>query len=60
MKNNEILSALEPVIRTFNELGILYYIGSSIAGSAYGTARTNLIKNLKEKSGINQRTMRKY
>jgi hypothetical protein len=42
MKKNEIAEALEPVIKTFDELGILYYIGGSIASSAYGIARTTL------------------
>jgi len=30
MERDEILGALEPVIKTFDELGILYYIGGSI------------------------------
>jgi hypothetical protein len=40
--NNEIISALEPIIKVFDELKILYYIGGSIASSAYGTARSTL------------------
>jgi len=47
----EILSAIEPVIKAFEELGISYYIGGSIASSAYGIARAtldvDLISNLK-------------
>jgi hypothetical protein len=47
----EILSALEPVIKAFEELGVSYYIGGSIASSAYGIARAtldvDLISNLK-------------
>jgi len=42
MEKNEIVSALEPVITAFNELGILYYIGGSVASSVYGTARATL------------------
>ncbi|OGU33429.1 MAG: hypothetical protein A2057_16740 [Ignavibacteria bacterium GWA2_35_9] len=42
MERDEILGALEPVIKTFDELGILYYIGGSIASSAYGMPRTTL------------------
>ena len=42
MKANEIISALEPIIKTFDELKILYYIGGSIASSTYGAARSTL------------------
>ncbi|MFZ0455592.1 MAG: hypothetical protein WCE54_07570 [Ignavibacteriaceae bacterium] len=42
MKKNEIIAALEPLIKAFEELKILYYIGGSIASSAYGTARSTL------------------
>ncbi len=42
MKKNEIISALEPVIKVFDELGLLYYIGGSIASSAYGIARATM------------------
>ena len=42
MKKNEIIVALEPVIKAFDELGILYYISGSIASSAYGNARATL------------------
>ena len=42
MKRNEINDALEPLINAFDELGILYYVGGSVASSAYGTARTTL------------------
>ncbi len=42
MKKNEIIAALEPLIKAFEELKILYYIGGSIASSAYGTARLTL------------------
>lgn len=42
MKQTKILSALEPVINAFEELGITYYIGGSIASSAYGVARATM------------------
>lgn len=42
MKRNEIIVALEPVIKAFNELGLLYYIGGSVASSAFGIARSTL------------------
>ncbi len=42
MQKNEIATALEPVINAFNELGLSYYIGCSIASSAYGIARSTL------------------
>ncbi len=38
MEKNEIISAIEPLIKAFDELGISYYIGGSIASSAYGKA----------------------
>ena len=42
MQKNEIITAIEPIIKIFDELKILYYIGGSIASSAYGTARSTL------------------
>jgi len=42
MKKNEIISAIEPLVKAFDELGILYYIGGSIASSAYGKARATM------------------
>lgn len=42
MKQTKILSALELVINAFEELGITYYIGGSIASSAYGVARATM------------------
>ena len=42
MKKNEIISALTPIIQAFEELRILYYIGGSVASSAYGNARSTL------------------
>jgi hypothetical protein len=42
MKKNEIISSLKPVIEVLDELGVLYYIGGSIASSAFGIARSTL------------------
>lgn len=42
MKKPDIIQAVEPVIEAFNQLGILYYIGGSVASSAYGMARATL------------------
>jgi hypothetical protein len=42
MKKPDILTAIEPVVNAFEELGILYYIGGSVASSAYGIARMTL------------------
>lgn len=42
MQKSEIIDALKPVIKTFDELGILYFIGGSIASSAYGTPRATM------------------
>ncbi len=42
MQKNEITAALEPIINAFDDLGIPYYIGGSIASSAYGIARSTL------------------
>ena len=42
MDKNEIVSALEPVIKLLDESGINYFIGGSIASSAYGIARATL------------------
>lgn len=42
MKNPDVLAAIEPVIKAFEKLGVLYYIGGSVASSAYGIARATL------------------
>ncbi|MBN1832701.1 MAG: hypothetical protein JW896_11385 [Deltaproteobacteria bacterium] len=51
MNRPDILRAVEPVIKAFEKLGIDYYIGGSIASSAYGMARASLdvdmVSNLK-------------
>jgi hypothetical protein len=38
----DILLALKPLIKTFNELSIPYYIGGSLASSIYGMPRATL------------------
>ncbi len=51
MKKNEIVTVIEAVIKAFEELGVLYYVGGSVASSAYGIARAtidvDLVSNLK-------------
>ncbi|MFZ2653438.1 MAG: hypothetical protein WAX69_00850 [Victivallales bacterium] len=42
MNKSEILSALEPLVEVFGKMGIDYYIGGSIASSAFGLPRTTL------------------
>lgn len=42
MKNPDILGILEPLIRIFEEIGVPYYIGGSLASSAYGIARATM------------------
>ena len=42
MENPDIIAAVEPVIKAFGKLGVFYYIGGSIASSAYGLARATL------------------
>ena len=42
MKNRDIVTAIKPVADAFEKLGVLYYIGGSLASSAYGVARTTL------------------
>ena len=42
MKTPDILTAIGPLIEAFDQLGIHYYIGGSVAGSTYGIARATL------------------
>ncbi len=42
METQDILTVLEPVIRAFEQLGIAYYIGGSVASSAHGIFRATL------------------
>ena len=51
MDKNEIISALEPLIKALDDTSIAYFIGGSIASSAYGLARAtmdvDMVVNLK-------------
>lgn len=42
MNKPDILTAVEPVVKAFDKLGVPYYIGGSVASSAYGIARMTL------------------
>ena len=42
MKSPDILLAIGPVIKAFDQLSIPYYIGGSIASSVYGIARATM------------------
>jgi hypothetical protein len=42
MKSPDILLAIKPVVDAFDRLSIPYYIGGSIASSAYGIARATM------------------
>jgi len=42
MKNPDILGTLEPIIKIFEKIGVSYYIGGSLASSAYGIARATM------------------
>lgn len=42
MKKPDIIAALDIVIRCFEKFGIAYYIGGSVASSAYGIARSTM------------------
>ena len=42
MKNPDIVIAIEPVVKAFEELRVAYYIGGSVASSACGVPRATL------------------
>jgi len=42
MKEPDLLAVIRPVAEAFEKLGAFYYIGGSIASSAYGAARATL------------------
>ena len=42
MKNPDIIRATEPVTNAFEKLGVPYYIGGSVASSAYGLPRSTM------------------
>ncbi len=52
MKNPDILTAIQAVVEVFEQLEVEYYIGGSVASSAYGIARATLdvdmVSNLNE------------
>jgi hypothetical protein len=39
---DDLIDALEPVVRAFRELGIRYFIGGSIASSFHGATRSTM------------------
>ena len=54
MKTNDILEALDRVIGCFDQLGIMYYIGGSVASSAFGMARATMVVDLIASVGLPQ------
>lgn len=42
MKDSDILKTVIPVTKAFEKLGVAYYIGGSVASSAYGMARATM------------------
>jgi hypothetical protein len=42
MKDPDILRTVIPVTKAFEKLGVAYYIGGSVASSAYGMARATM------------------
>ena len=46
MQQVEIIAALSPIIKLFDDLKIAYYIGGSVASSVYGLPRTTLDADL--------------
>ena len=42
MSATEILAAITPVVEAFEGLGVAYYIGGSVASSAYGIVRASI------------------
>ncbi len=58
MKNPDILVATEPVANAFEKLGILYYIGGSIASSTYGIPRSTMDVDMI--SDLNQQHVRSF
>jgi hypothetical protein len=54
MKQADIVVALDAVIACFEKLGIEYYIGGSVASSAYGIARATMDVDLVANIAIHQ------
>ncbi len=42
MKNYDLLAAIQPIVAAFDQLGVQYSIGGSVASSAFGIPRTTL------------------
>lgn len=42
MSDSELVSALRPIAEAFEQLGVRYYLGGSVASSAHGIARASL------------------
>jgi hypothetical protein len=42
MSRSEISSAVQPLVRVFDAMGIRYFVSGSVAGSLYGMARATL------------------
>lgn len=42
MNEPDLVAALQPVVEALERLGVPYYIGGSVASSAYGAARTTM------------------
>jgi hypothetical protein len=54
MSAGNIFEALDAVVQAFDDLGIRYQIGGSVASSAYGIARATLVVDLVADIGENQ------
>lgn len=54
MTSPDILTALKPLIETFNKFSISYYIGSSLASSLYGIPRATLDVDVVADISLNQ------
>lgn len=46
MSLSPVLVAVEPVVETLERLGVVYYLGGSVASSAYGVARSTIDADL--------------
>lgn len=54
MKKPDIIAALDILVGCFEELGVAYYIGGSVASSAYGIARATIDVDLVAEIEISQ------
>ncbi len=46
MNSSQVLAAITPVIEVFDQLGVLYHIGGSVASSIYGILRATIDADL--------------